>query len=477
MNNPKFEQKIKQNILNPQTRQSAEYSSGYGFIIQYYPTSNTADVMMSQKDSVDTGTIYKNVPCPTNIGIQTVAPEPGRHCFAAGTLVLTSEGLKPIENIVAGDLVLTHRNRWRPVLYSGKTGDSETVTISGRGASITCTMDHRFYASQVINKKGSGYKLSGYPRWIQARELIGNAWSSPLFVESLPIPLPGEWKESDLPDNFWWVIGRWVGDGWTSNKGPSGKRGGGSSLVGICCGKHEIEVLGQQLKRTGWKWNENEESTIYKFRVFNESLRVWLRKHFGTRALDKQIPAWLIGASKEIRKSFLEGYISADGCVITPKKGRSFTSITTISPALAYGTRLLAIGLGYSATVRQWEQKSFFIAGRSVRSVQKPYSIRWPLNKIGEKYSQVWQSGDHLWGRVTSIKTNAEVSPVYDLEVDEDHSFIANGIVVHNCWVDFKGNSDHYPVITHFFNNAYNKIDYAKQTVATNNIPRFQTQM
>lgn len=36
-------------------------------------------------------------------------------CLAPGTLVLTGEGLKPIESVTVGDLVLTHKGRYQPV--------------------------------------------------------------------------------------------------------------------------------------------------------------------------------------------------------------------------------------------------------------------------------------------------------------------------------------------------------------------------
>lgn len=47
---------------------------------------------------------------PTTILI--TSPE----CFPAGTLILTQRGLIPIEAVVVGDVVLTHMNRWRPVV-------------------------------------------------------------------------------------------------------------------------------------------------------------------------------------------------------------------------------------------------------------------------------------------------------------------------------------------------------------------------
>lgn len=47
--------------------------------------------------------------------------------------------------------------------------------------------------------------------------------------------------------------------------------------------------------------------------------------------------------------------------------------------------------------------------------------------------SQAWADADHLWGRVRRVELSELLVPVYDLEVEDDHSFIADGFVVHNC--------------------------------------------
>ena len=51
-------------------------------------------------------------------------------CFPAGTLVLTAAGLRPIEDLKVGDLVLAHRNRWRRVTATMRSFN-ETVRVRG----------------------------------------------------------------------------------------------------------------------------------------------------------------------------------------------------------------------------------------------------------------------------------------------------------------------------------------------------------
>jgi hypothetical protein len=41
-------------------------------------------------------------------------------CYFAGTLIVTKEGLKPVELLAAGDLVLTHQNQHAPIRWIGR---------------------------------------------------------------------------------------------------------------------------------------------------------------------------------------------------------------------------------------------------------------------------------------------------------------------------------------------------------------------
>ena len=70
----------------------------------------------------------------------------GSPCFAAGTKVLTIDGYKNIEDIVVGDMVLTHKNRFMPVLRVGGKVEN-TFTLKAQGfIDVVCTKNHPFYA-------------------------------------------------------------------------------------------------------------------------------------------------------------------------------------------------------------------------------------------------------------------------------------------------------------------------------------------
>ena len=67
----------------------------------------------------------------------------GFHCIAAGSMVETIDGPVRIEDVRVGDLVLTHKMRWRKVMATANNGVQDVITLSGGGANLTCTNDHK----------------------------------------------------------------------------------------------------------------------------------------------------------------------------------------------------------------------------------------------------------------------------------------------------------------------------------------------
>ena len=80
----------------------------------------------------------REVAAGRKVGIFWASPD----CFLAGTLVMTKQGLMPIEEIKVGDMVLTHKGRWRPVTKTWKQR-SETVEVKGYGHYGLVTTDRK----------------------------------------------------------------------------------------------------------------------------------------------------------------------------------------------------------------------------------------------------------------------------------------------------------------------------------------------
>ena len=76
------------------------------------------------------------------------------NCFIAGTLVATSDGLKPIEDIEVGDEVLaydpeTGEQAYKPVVRLFRNATDKWYHVHVNKQDITCTAEHPFYVADI----------------------------------------------------------------------------------------------------------------------------------------------------------------------------------------------------------------------------------------------------------------------------------------------------------------------------------------
>lgn len=87
----------------------------------------------------------------------------GFPCFVAGTPVLTNQGYKPILKIAVGDMVLTHRGRYRKVVKVGVKHDAPLVKVTIKGSvPLICTPNHPFMvrsAEHTYDSNGSYFEI------------------------------------------------------------------------------------------------------------------------------------------------------------------------------------------------------------------------------------------------------------------------------------------------------------------------------
>jgi ribonucleoside-diphosphate reductase alpha chain len=101
------------------------------------------------------------------------------NCMPPEQEVLTAEGYRPISEIKVGDLVVTHRNRLRPVLHKFERETAEPLYIIQPEKigydDLRVTGDHKVYVvrSEWVNthKSRDGLRLQHEPDWIPAKEI------------------------------------------------------------------------------------------------------------------------------------------------------------------------------------------------------------------------------------------------------------------------------------------------------------------
>lgn len=376
------------------------------------------------------------------IGLAWFSPD----CFPAGTLILTDRGYRAIETIREGDMVLTHAGRYRRV-YATMSASKPVHEIDIQGVpTIRVSAEHPFYARAMTNVWDNANRryarTLGVPEWVSARDLrVGAApmnaaggdrhfCGTPCAFPSLPIPAVAG-RGIPIDERLMWLAGRYVGDGWSRITTER------AELV-IICGKSEAGGLREKLnawprdgERSGFgeiAWHERDTATAYQFSTSHRGLVEWLRAEFGHGGGVKSFPAWAFGCEASLRRALLDGYVSADGSDLYVK-GFSVTETVTISRALAFSTKALVESLGHAAQVFGPRQNSQQIQGRVVDA--KPiYLVRW---RAELQRKQTVRDDLHNWSRVQRVSDVVAEMEVFNISVEDDETYIADGIVVHNC--------------------------------------------
>ena len=356
----------------------------------------------------------------------------GSPCFPAGTLVLTEKGYIPIEEVKAGMKVLTHLGRWRIVTAAGsKTG--ETVLLRGNHYGLECTPNHPIYSSG--EKKNHANRIVLLDKtWIPAGEMKGKLWAVPAQADRLPIKEPvysGCKNEKPLPEysrELFYFVGRWLGDGWVyDGQRPDRPEGQFWGKVFVCDSLDKENELAKIVGAISERYTVTHDKATVRFSVYSSVLCNWLTDNFGRRASGKTMPGWVFGMKEEYRAALLQGIFDSDGYRV---KGKDNTvKISTISKQLAESIRLLGEIQGFSTTVFKVEvPPTCMIEGRTVN--QHDYYVV----AITKGKTRTHLRDDlHGWYRVRSVTPTGRTATVYNLTVDEDNSYVADGIVVHNC--------------------------------------------
>lgn len=372
----------------------------------------------------------------------------GSPCFVAGTLVLTDKGFKNIEDIVAGDYVLTHTNTFQKVIvpmrkiadhiYRLKTMCSEDLLV---------TEEHPFYVRKKYREWDKSIKKNlrkfEEPTWVAAKDLSKDHYVGIAINQESKLP---QWegiekvvnqhttkKEDNIvtlfnKENFWWTIGRYLGDGWTTLHKRKDRENSFSYKTIICCSKKNNELSNIEEKLTGlFKYSIIEERTTFKISIYNEELFKYLEQ-FGKYAANKKLTSDIFNLPKNLLDSFLQGYFSADGCITQQGEIRC----SSVSKELIYGIgQCVAKAYNRPFSIGKYHYNdTHIIEGREVN--QKPNYVL-NFKKETSKQDKAFFENGYIWCPIHNLVKEEYNDVVYNMEVENDNSYTVNNIIVHNC--------------------------------------------
>jgi intein/homing endonuclease len=341
--------------------------------------------------------------------------ESGRVGVINGSYITCYEKHKLVQDIEVGDLVMTHKGRFRPVL-AVHADEAEIYDVAGAGhRALTVSVHQRLWSRRNTNPQRT--RNLKRPRWVEVGDAeLGKRWywASPTLFPEVPMPeLPC--GDADV-QTFMWLVGRWVADGIAWGNPVQGI----PSTAALIVKESEFAALSAMVALSGYEPKRQKHANAACTRFYSAQFTNFAVTHFGKRAEGKRLPTWLLGASRVMRHAFLEGYLSGDGHWSLSKKR---WVAGTASKELAIGLKLLGQSLDYSSSLTWADPKVTRIGGVELTSVpQRSWRVHFK-----ERGRGIFEDG-FVWQKMRTVTPGA-TSLVYDLVVDEDFSYIADGIV------------------------------------------------
>lgn len=325
-------------------------------------------------------------------------------CLAKGSLVLTKRGYIPIENVVVGDETLTHTGKWRKVLVTKKTGiNKECVKVKAKGVpNLICTPNHKIYSRDRV-LKGKKHSLVSEIQWNEASTLSGK------YVNQKLPPV----VDSPISNQEWWIIGRWCADGHVDCRGHQ---------FFVSIGNNKLDDFLDKADGYIGAMNAKDGCTQIGLKNLSDDAREMIKK-IGFGAANKVLPYEAISLDKEKSRSLLDGYLSGDGC-----NCRGKILFSSISRALLLGLNIVVQRV-YGKTMAIYAgrgERTSVIEGREVHCHQEWVGALSLKNQFGKV------DNEGYWKPVKEVE-DGYTSDVYNITVDEDHSYTAEGCIVKNC--------------------------------------------
>lgn len=173
--------------------------------------------------------------------------------------------------------------------------------------------------------------------------------------------------------------------------------------------------------------------------IHNHAIAKFFESLLPKGAVDKKLPEFVLNQSQKNLKQFLIGALRGDGSLKDARR----IGYKTASPHLAHQIAEIFMRLGYLASIQSYTPKNanhsatyyVRIGGEQAKRFAAEFSelnLGFPENIASRQ--DVFSDEDYFYVAIRSVKTleNQELE-VFNLEVEEDHTYIANRVAVHNC--------------------------------------------
>jgi len=387
----------------------------------------------------------------------------GRECHPAGTSIYTTAGVKNIEDVAVDDIVYTHNGNYERVYelmkrdYSGKL-----LTIkSMRNQDVVITENHPLYI-----KRGNEYM------WALGKDIIAGDFLTQKIPSNFQTPktLSVSYKtlfdersfEVNCEPDLFRLIGYWLAEG-SANSGKKGSNGNREKdknkylfykvefAFNVAEEKYISDVTNLMKKYFGVSTNVRSRKGSNGVSLTSKSRRAYefFIKYCNKISYNKKLLYDFIHYDKELLAELVKGYWRGDG-----SHDFQSTSVATTSIDLANQIRLILSRFDISPSILIRDPKKHtnaIVNGRVVAAKRNLYSLTCygensrklneilGIESIEKKKHTVTKyrcdCQDYILHEVQNILIeDVNNITVYNFEVENDHSYHANGIASHNCY-------------------------------------------
>lgn len=262
-----------------------------------------------------------------------------------------------------------------------------------------------------------------------------------------------------------WLLGLFLAEGWTDNtkhrKTITITLGDEPNLINKLIG-----IIKKHLKvNPNFRYMKNQKGCQITFT--HQLLSEMISKDFYINekhySHTKKIPYWINDIGKENIISFLKGYFDGDGCFFENNEKSCFCSMSSVSEVLIDELKILFMKLDILPNKftnyhnlkskigkRNVNVKNSFtltISGEQTKKILNIFNINSKYFNSVKRYNRFFENDEYWLIPITEITEEYYEGLVYNLEVEDDHSYLVNGgLSAHNCV--FSGNYGQYTETT-----------------------------
>ncbi len=369
-------------------------------------------------------------------------------CLTKGTLITTNKGDIPIEEIGINDLVLTDKGNFKPVTWTDKhthCGNIVTLQYSGDYQKLICTDNHPILVRYTDKLSHKFRKLDCLKEGFLRADQLKYKYQFALVPKRNVISKP-----RTIDDRMLYVLGWIMGDGYCNPKSNEVKIT--YQLNQLQCAEQCKEIIEKFDPTVPCKLIRDKFKNCYRLFVYSKKLHK-LAIDFGCIPNNKKINNEVYNNHTDLIP-FILGLLEADGhqkYINYDGYNRNAIEISTIYEELIRQCRQILLDNGIYSTIREIKprngkrQVNLQITGEYVYKLLNYYSYNEPntscpifsykFKQIEYKHTKsiVLKDNKGFWVPIRLLENRKTKETVYNIEVQDDHTYVANGIATHNC--------------------------------------------